>query len=113
MGYIRHDAILVTHWNEDFVVESHEKAIQLGLPCSNIVESIINGYTSFLIAPDGSKEGWPDSSEGDIARNLWIEWAQEKLKEREYFVDWVHISYGGDEPEYTKIVKHNKHIEDQ
>ncbi len=36
----------------------------------------INGYLSFFVAPDGSKEGWSESQNGDEAREkltLWLD----------------------------------------
>jgi hypothetical protein len=32
----------------------------------------INGITTIVMVPDGSKEGWPESVVGDLLRNLFI-----------------------------------------
>jgi len=101
MGYIRHDAIVVTTWQREDLTKAYQKAEELGLPISRIVESPLNGYASFLIAPDGSKEEWKDSEKGEEARQAWKEWAR---KEGGLFIDWVHVNYGGDEPDHLSIV---------
>lgn len=76
------------------------KAIELELPVSEVVESPVNGYQSFLIAPDGSKEGWADSDKGEAAREAWTMWARSSR----LYLDWVHINYGGDDNERCEIV---------
>lgn len=73
MGYIRHNAIVVT--GDDYPEaqkkfdKAYEKAIELfeGL-VSNVITSSVNRYQSFFIAPDGSKEGWSLSSEYNVKR---------------------------------------------
>lgn len=104
MGYIRHDAIVVTGWDAERLKPARAKAVELKLPVSEIVSSPVNGYVSFMIAPDGSKEGWDSSDNGDKARAAWIEWAR---KTDGLWVDWAHVSYGGDEPRYASLKDHN------
>lgn len=105
MGYIVHDAIIVTAWNEKHLRPAIEKARELGLPTSEVAVSVMNGYVSFLIAPDGSKEGWADSNLGDAARNMWKVWAVDAQKLDIWF-DWCHVRYGGDEPaRNTQVVE--------
>ena len=89
MGHIRHDAIIVTHGDRKCVEESKEKANDLGLTTTSI-ETTINGYSSYMIVPDGSKEGWDGSNKAEEARRLWKESGGG---------DWVHIRFGGDEDE--------------
>lgn len=104
MGYIRHDAIVVSGWCERRTQKAHEKAVEIGLLVTPIVISKVNAQRSFLIAPDGSKEGWPDSESGDAQRAEWIEWAK---KEPELWIDWAHVNFGGDEPEKATLKEHN------
>ena len=104
MGYIRHDAIVVTAFDKSHLRAALKKAETLGLPVSEPVESITNSYVSFLIAPDGSKEGWDESRKGDDARDSWKAWANEKWTKGLYCY-WVHLSYAGDEKSDTKIVE--------
>lgn len=99
MGTIRHDAIIVTTWNEDHLKQARTCAINLDLPVTEPVESFVNGYWSFLIAPDGSKEEWDASKKADKARAGWIEWARSS----KLYLDWIHVSYGGDYKDLRKI----------
>lgn len=103
MGYMRHDAIVVTAWDKKYVRAGMAKAKQLGLPISTMTKEVTNGYCSFLIAPDGSKEGWDTSNQGDAARDAWKVWANEAYKDGTY-LEWVHVSFAGDEDRDTKVI---------
>lgn len=111
MGYIRHDAIVVTSWDEKYLLPAIAKAVELGLPCSEIVESPVNSYCSFLIAPDGSKEGWDESAKGDAAREAWKAWANAAYTNDGLYCQWAHISYAGDESDDTKLVDQAARVE--
>jgi len=90
MGWIRFHGIVVTGQKEDEytkdrtwnIKRAHEKATELGLLVSNIVDGQTNGYSSIFIAPDGSKEGWNTSDDFDAKREQFKEW----LKGRGF--DW-------------------------
>lgn len=100
MGYHNHHAIIVTAWDEKYIKEAHGKAIEIfGEPCSEVVDSNINGYVSFFIAPDGSKEGWEDSTAGDNRREAFKTW----INKHDGYIDAVEIYYGGDEPDINGI----------
>lgn len=59
MGYVKHNSIIVTDYKDDRIITIHKKARKMfGVHVSDIVASELNGYCSFFIAPDGSKEGW-------------------------------------------------------
>ena len=103
MGYMRHDAIVVTSWHKKYLARGIKKARSLGLFVSNITKEVTNGYRSFLIAPDGSKEGWDTSDAMDCAREAWKEWANGAYKKGTY-LEWAHVSFAGDEEKDTKIV---------
>jgi hypothetical protein len=102
MGYIRHDAIIVTSWDTRAVRLAREKAKELLLPVSGVVHSNTNSYMSFLIAPDGSKEGWEESTRGEAARERWKAWAKDTP---DLWIDWVHLNYGGDDPDMARLVE--------
>jgi hypothetical protein len=62
---------------------------------SEIVKSNINGYKSFFVAPDGSKEGWLDSDEGDIQRTALIKFLQGfRDPDGDSPLSWALIMYG-------------------
>lgn len=102
MGYMRHDVIIVTCWDENRVKRGHAKAKELGLPVSPIVKSPRNSYMTFMVVPDGSKEGWDFSNEMDVLRAKFEQWMIKTYDEN--FLDWVHINFGGDEPSQASIV---------
>lgn len=102
MSHYIHDAIVVTHANaRSQIVEARDKALDLGLVCTELVESKINGFLSFMIAPDGSYENRDMSDEEDDRRERWKAWAiaqwklcAETLCERGMFLRWVHVRFG-------------------
>jgi hypothetical protein len=104
MGYMRHHAIVVTSWKHELLQEAHATAVELGVrdpevigqrlwEVSEITPESTNGYRSFFVAPDGSKEGWDTSDRGDVQRTALIQWFQDKAG----YLDWVEVSYGGDD----------------
>jgi len=83
MGYMRHHAIVVTGWREEDVMAAHQKACELFgdqnflgriSHITEITPEATNGYRSFMISPDGSKEWWVTSNRGDASRDLFINW---------------------------------------
>ena len=43
--------------------------------------------------PDGSKEGWEESVEGDRRRAEFLKW----IAESDVWCDWVEVIFGGDD----------------
>lgn len=118
MGYMRHHTIVVTSWKKEHLRIAHAEAeSRFGDTCSEIIESPINGYLSFFIAPDGSKEGWYESNKGDEHRDQFIKWILATKEQRKhgdgFYVDWVEVFYGDDE-RLAKITRHSgQHIGDE
>lgn len=105
MGYHIHHAIVVTSWDENSIRKTHKLAREIFQDelITEVTGAALNGFRSFLIAPDGSKEGWPESNEADKQREKFIE----EMKKLNTFAEWVEISFGGDEPFLnTHILKH-------
>jgi hypothetical protein len=105
MGYIRHDAIVVTgedYESRAYMTEAHAKAQGVfagsNVYVSGLTPVAVNGSQSFLIAPDGSKEGWSNSDEGDERRAAYIEW----LLANDTLVDWVAVNFGGDDADHIR-----------
>jgi len=94
---------------ENAAIAARAKAEEIGLECSEIVESPINGYKSFMITPDGSKEGWEASDKGIAMRAEWVAWMRGHDREEEpcMWVDWAHVNFGGDEPEGSTLTDHS------
>lgn len=100
MGYIKHNAIIVTCWDSEKIVAAGDFARELGLCVLGPSPEAINGYRTILICPDGSKEGWADSDQGDERR--------EALRTRlvaENSFEWCEVSYGHDDGT-AEIVAH-------
>lgn len=81
MGYIRHHALIVIGRDDHGIAIARSKALRIfdGYGdwmrlVSPLIKSVINGYASFYIAPDGSKEGWRDSDTGDRKRAEFVAW---------------------------------------
>jgi len=106
MGYVKHNAIIVTGNSED-ILKAHSRAVQifdvefsrgvLSQKGSILITPVVGGYVndefSFLIAPDGLKEGWPSSDYGDNARASFLGWLR---SEEDLYLDFVEVAFGGD-----------------
>lgn len=111
MGYMKHNAVVVTNWDEKELKAAHQKAKEVFADAkfnfkngerlvSEIVYGIVNSQCSFFIAPDGSKEGWGDSTNGDEARKEFQDW----LLKNENFSDYIEVRFGGDD-EYDTVIR--------
>lgn len=98
MGYMCHHAIIVTNYDKKNAEEAHQKAKSFGLQTSEVVESTTDSYFTFVVFPDGSKEGWPESEEGDAKRGLFIKWIKSQVfEDGSTSFDWAHLQYGDEE----------------
>lgn len=93
MGYIKHHAIIVTG-HAGYIEAAHDKAKLIFNRVTEITEAATNGYKSFLIPPDGSKEGWGESNRGNERRDEYVAWLRSTNAP---WVSWVEISYPGDD----------------
>ena len=101
MGHTAHHAIIVTSWNNNHLHLAFAKAKELGLSVSNLVTSPMNGYWSFLVAPDGSKEGWHDSDIGNSRRDMFINFLRGPL-----YIEWLEVRYAGDSDVGATVTRH-------
>lgn len=98
MGTIQNDAIIVTGYGE-YIKMAHEKAREIfNVPFSDyiskdlvtpLMQHIINQDETFMVIPDGSKEGWDLSEEFDHRRQEFVQYLK-----KEHALDWVSVSYG-------------------
>jgi hypothetical protein len=93
MGTISHNAIVVTSGDEVWMQDAAVHARSLGCSVLGPSEPVTNGYCTLVVCPDGSKEGWGTSANGDSARDEFIDWLLEERKQNN-FADWVEIRYG-------------------
>lgn len=76
MGYVAHHAVLVTadayvlerEWMPDVDEFKANLPGNWGSLITGPHRGIINDYVTWVFLPDGSKEGWPDSDDGDRHR---------------------------------------------
>lgn len=108
MGTIKHNSIVVTHWDKELLVKAHSIALEIfkkkfGEHCSlvsNVCEGVVNSGGSFFIGADMSKEGWPQSDDGDAARKEFLDWMSKEC----YYCDYLELVYGGDS-DYCAITR--------
>jgi hypothetical protein len=109
MGYIKHHAIVVTSWDDKTIEKAWNMAKRIGCQVSEILGPHSNGYCSFLIPPDGSKEGWDRSYEGDEARAIFKAWTNaQRYDDGSSSLEWVEVSYGSDDGK-AEITDHAWH----
>jgi hypothetical protein len=92
MGIISHNVIIcVSQVPENFAAVV-ALAREIFPPDQISVQGpVINGYRTLFIGPDGSKEGWKDSDEGDRRREKFLQ----ALKSDEYRLDeWLEVVFG-------------------
>lgn len=108
MGYMRHHAIIVTTWHEARAEAARGEAVGVfagRAPVSPLLASPINGYWSFMVGPDGSKQGWSDSDRGDEARDALVAWLHaQRYEDGSSAFSWVEVQYGDDNGD-TRVVR--------
>lgn len=112
MGYLRHECIVVNGWDTKRVARAHEAATaifneaRMGSLVSGLTQHTVNGGASFLIAPDGSKEGWEPSDRGEAARREFLEWLKSD-EARQLGLGWALLLVGGDDGEFRVLASPN------
>lgn len=113
MGYYAYHAIVVAD-SSGLVAQAHMRIMKLDNMSDWLHELVsqmsppqTNDISSFCIFPDGSKEGWTHSDEGDEFR--------EEVKKilRELRVDFVEIRFGGDTDCATIEDDNSRHREEE
>lgn len=95
MGMFKHHAVLVTCWSQKTAKRARRKARRLFRELvSKIVESPLNGFWTFFVAPDGSKEEWDESFAYDRRRAAFVAWLRRQASEHNTLLDWVEVQYG-------------------
>lgn len=109
MGYMRHHTIVVTA-SEPHISAAHEAAKRLRCEPSEITPKTVNGYQSFMVPPDGSKEGWCESDAGDEHRSRFIEYLRStRYSDGSNPIKWVCVQFGDDNKQ-TCIVDHSDQV---
>jgi hypothetical protein len=98
MSTYYHDAIVVVGIEADEgedtqdTVIAHRIAKGLGLIVTEIAGTQGEIHSSFMICPDGAKEGSARSEEHDVLRDSW----KLSVQKAGLLVDWCHVRLGGD-----------------
>jgi len=99
MGVINHNAIIATTWDHKDS-EAKMKEFIASLPYGEQLlfvwrDSPYNGFTTVIMVPDGSKEGWGASDEIDNLRDRFVA-AIESMKYEDGSNPWrwVEVGYG-------------------
>lgn len=106
MGYMRYHAIIVTTYCRELLREAQDTAKEIfgKKIVTDMVVSAINEYSSFMVGPDGSKEGWHLSDEYNEKREAFVAWLQSKAYEDgSNPFKWAEVQYG-DEGGDNKIL---------
>lgn len=101
MGVVNHNAIIATTWSDKHAASFQEWVNELSELTQLLIlrgESWANGYHTFVVLPDGSQEGWPESDSGDSLRNA----VADRLKQDNYHEeeddsspwDWIEVGFG-------------------
>ena len=113
MSHVDHEAIIVTVGGHASAVldadgpGSHRDGQRGGLArhlrafaasvcprVTELVESGVNGYLSFAVLPDGSKEGWDEAEAGERARDAIVaELRRWVYDDGSSPVEWVEVEY--------------------
>lgn len=116
MGVIVHHAILVTgtdHSERRFTA-AHEEALRLGMGPSPVLthNDGLNGYKSFFVPPDGSKEFWMESDEGNRRREAFKRFLRSlAYEDGSTSVKWIEVQFAGESDGYpTEILDHSGKI---
>ncbi len=98
MSYIKLEAIVVSSWSRSLLSEAHDKAKDLGLYVSSIGQQRLNGYRSFLIEPEASKERCEDREEFERKQDDFVAWCEaQRHDDGSSSISWVRVRFGGDD----------------
>jgi len=126
MGYMCHHAIVVSSFDSAILDAAHKQAKEMFEDelVSGIVPGLRNGYSSFFIAPDGSKEGWDESDRCDAAREAFVNY----LRSQAYGdgsspIDYVEVAFADDNlntevlnssnDDYKKVIERDEDADDE
>lgn len=92
MSHMRHNAIIATASKAQAMTALVEYARSLGAEVI-VGGEVTNAYVTACITPDGSKEGWQTSKDGDERRTKIKTW----LRNHPENFEWCEVAYGDDD----------------
>jgi hypothetical protein len=108
MGFHAHKALIVTSYNDGLILVAHEKACTLFSvrSVSNLSGGLVNGFRSFSVWPDGSKEGWSESDDFDEMMRTYILWLENQQHEDgSNTLDWGLCQFSTDDHDICAWMK--------
>lgn len=104
MGYMAHHAVNVVSSDADDrdALEAFRASL-IGDHARLFVGPVrgaVNGEDMWTLLPDGSKEGWEDSDQGDRNRSALAAICRQRQ------IDFVEVRFGGDDWDVAYIVSH-------
>lgn len=97
MGIVVHNTIVVTSSSAKHLDDATAKAKELGLEVLGPSQLTVNGYRTIMICPDGSKEYWPQSNDGDEKRKQFREYLhKQRYSDNSSHLEWFEAAYGSD-----------------
>jgi len=116
MRNIQHHVLIITCNDRNTLELIRQKAAELfktymeassgSKLLTEIKESLINNYFTFFIIPDGSKEGYDASDDGDIIRQKLIEHLKTVIAATEFHLSYAELAFGGDDGKAAIINYH-------
>lgn len=95
MGYVAHNMIVIVSCFDKEIEAAHDEASRIFPWVSPLSPAVVNGYRSFFVPPDGSKEGWEESDTGDSRRARFKAWLVERMcSDGSSFCDWAEVRIG-------------------
>ena len=95
MGVMNHDCVIATTSDSDAVAALINAAEQMGIKPLVITPVNQFGYRTVMLPPDGSKEGWEDSNNGDRMREAFIALIGSfNYSDGSNPFSWVEVSFG-------------------
>lgn len=102
MGYMKYEAVIVTTWFGREHTMPDMDAFRASIPedfrrlVIGPVLTVTNGYYTYALLPDGSKEGWDTSDLGNEIRQRFLDLFPERYEDGSSRHCWVHVAYGRD-----------------
>ena len=100
MGYIKHETVIVTTGIGDDLPDIEAFRSSIPEPFRPLivgpVQSVTNSYWTTVMLPDGSKEGWDTSDDGDEIRERFIALFGQRYADGSSVHAVVHVQFGED-----------------
>ncbi len=98
MGVVNHNVVIATTWDREVIERINDWIKHLPKETQKIFTvSDMNpyGYQTIILTPDGSKEGWGGSNNGDNLRELFIKrLILDNYEDDSSPWDWVEVGFG-------------------